>query len=221
MLLNVQRRAARFIAQRARRQIERLRTPWPHLEVGPHSYGAVHVVYQDGDPPTSVKIGDYCSIAKGVEFVVGGVHPTDWVSTYPFRSVNGLPGALEDGHPTSHGDIIVGNDVWIARNATILSGVHIGDGAVIATSAVVTRDVRPYSIVAGVPAREMSRRFTDQQVNDLLRIAWWTWPHEELLSIVHLLNDSDVDALIAYGDRRRTSAAVEGQSETEPLGSLD
>lgn len=184
--------------------IDRLRhppVPWPHLRVGAHTYG-VHVFAHAGDPPNMVEVGAYSSIAPGAELMIGGNHRSDWASTYPFRIRCGLEGALKDGNPTSHGPILVGNDVWIGSGALILSGVTIGDGAIVAARAVVARDVRPYSIVAGNPAREVRRRFTDNTVSALLAIAWWTWPHEELLNIVPLLNGAPVEDLIAYGRAR-------------------
>jgi hypothetical protein len=113
-----------------------------------------------------------------------------------------LPGAFEDGMPASRGPIIIGNDVWIGRNAMILSGVTVGNGAVVGAEAVVTRDVRPYAVVAGNPAREVRRRFTDEQVDALQELRWWDWPDSGIRDVVHLLNGAPVDELIAYGNRR-------------------
>jgi hypothetical protein len=120
----------------------------------------------------------------------------------PFRVMFDLPGAAADGHPASKGDITIGSDVWIGREALVLSGVTVGHGSVIGARAVVTKDVAPYSIVVGSLAVQRGRRFNDEQVNALLSLAWWEWPENELLSIVHLLNGADVDELIAYGRRR-------------------
>lgn len=175
--------------------------PWPHTSYGPHSYGGT-VIYHEGDPPSRLTVGGYTSIAEGVQFMIGGNHHPEWASMFPFRVIFDLLGAGTDGHPASKGDITIGSDVWIGRDAMVLSGVTVGHGAVIGARAIVTRDVAPYSIVAGSPAVSKSRRFTDEQVTTLLSLAWWEWPEEELLSIVHLLNGADVDELIADGRRR-------------------
>jgi acetyltransferase-like isoleucine patch superfamily enzyme len=167
--------------------------------IGPHTYGEFRINFGRGER-ARVDIGDYCSIAYGVKFVVGGNHRPDWVSTFPFRVLWGMPGAWTDGHPRPEADIAVGNDVWIGSEALILPGIKIGDGAVIATRAVVTRDVRPYSIVAGVPAREVRRRFSDDQVDGLLRMRWWDWPEERIKAHVDLLSSPDVDALLALAN---------------------
>ncbi|MBA3807488.1 MAG: CatB-related O-acetyltransferase [Solirubrobacterales bacterium] len=164
--------------------------------IGPHTNGEYRIEYRRGERGR-VDIGDYCSIAFGVRFMLGGNHRPDWVSTFPFRILWDMPGAWSDGHPRPAGDITVGNDVWIGAEALILAGVKIGDGAVIATRAVVTRDVRPYAIVAGVPAREVRRRFSDEQIEGLLKLRWWDWPQERVRASVELLCSPDVDALLA------------------------
>ena len=169
------------------------------LSMGRHSYGAPRVRTFAGDS-ARVKIGSFVSIAEEVEFIPGGNHRVDWVSTYPFRWMFGLPGALEDGHPASKGDIVVGHDVWLGTGARILSGVSIGNGAVVGAGAVVSRDVRPYAVVVGNPAREVARRFSDAQIESLERIRWWDWPQELILERVPLLCSPDVDALIAAAD---------------------
>jgi acetyltransferase-like isoleucine patch superfamily enzyme len=166
------------------------------LTVGRCTYGEPLVATFPGDT-ASVRIGAYCSIGPDVILMDGGDHRVDWVSTFPFRGYFDLPGAYEDGHPRTRGDIEIGNDVWIGRGARVRSGVTVGDGAVIGAYAVVTRDVRPYAIVAGVPARELRRRFSDEQVQALQRIAWWQWPHDAVLASVARLCSADVDAFIS------------------------
>lgn len=169
------------------------------LTVGEHTYGDPGVVVYPGDD-TKVSIGRYCSIADGAEFMVGANHRVEWVTTYPLRIMYGLPGAMEDGHPTTKGDITIGNDVWIGTDVLILSGVTVGDGAVIGASAVVGSDVRPYSIVAGNPAREIRRRFDDEEIKRMRQIAWWEWPDEVVKERVADLNNPDIGSFIRrYG----------------------
>jgi acetyltransferase-like isoleucine patch superfamily enzyme len=171
------------------------------LSMAEHSYGRPTVHVYAGDRHC-VRVGRFCSLASGVEFFVGGMHRADWISTYPFRVRFEMPGALTDGQPHSRGDIKIGNDVWIAAGATVLSGVTIGDGAVVGAGAVVSRDVRPYGVVTGNPAREVRRRFDDEAVDALLRIAWWDWPLEQILENVDGLSSPDIAEFISrFGSR--------------------
>ncbi|MTD46215.1 antibiotic acetyltransferase [Conexibacter sp. W3-3-2] len=165
------------------------------LTLGRHSYGDPLVLAHDGDTGR-VRVGSFTSIAHGVTFVCGGNHRVDWATTFPIRARLGLPGAFEDGHPASNGDIEIGHDVWLGREALILSGVTIGNGAVVAARSVVTRDVRPYAIVGGNPAKEIRRRFDDDTVDRLLALQWWTWPDERVIAEVDRLCSPDVTALL-------------------------
>lgn len=126
-----------------------------------------------------LRIGKYCSVAP-CEVFLGGNHHAEWVSQYPLASKLGLPGAIDDAW--NRGDVVLGNDVWVGHDAMILSGVTVGDGAVIAARAVVTKDVRPYAVVAGNPAREVKRRFDDETVARVHALAWWDWPVEEIVA---------------------------------------
>ncbi len=165
------------------------------LSIGRCSYGSPLIATFPGDR-AHVRIGAFCSIGPDVVLMDGGDHRIDWVSTFPFRVYLELPGAYADGHPRSRGDIEIGNDVWIGRGARVRSGVSVGDGAVIGAYAVVTRDVRPYAVVVGSPAREVRRRFGDEQVQALQRIAWWLWPMEQIEARVPQLCSADIDAFI-------------------------
>jgi acetyltransferase-like isoleucine patch superfamily enzyme len=180
-------------------RISRRRTAWQHqpglASVGRFSYGAPSVQRHEGETAT-VSIGSFVAIARDVVMIPAGNHRVDWVTTFPLRIMLGLEGAGVDGHPASRGDITVGNDVWIGYGATILSGVTIGDGAVVGARAVVARDVRPYAIVVGNPAREVRRRFDDATVERLLTLGWWDWPLEEIRRRVPLLCDQDVQRLL-------------------------
>ena len=144
-----------------------------------------------------VSIGKFCSIAKNVRIITGGIHPTDWISTYPFRNQFNLPGKTRDGMPKTNGDIIVGHDVWIGTGVTILSGVKIGNGAVVATGAVVTKDIPAYAIVGGVPAKVIKYRFTPNQIKDLEMINWYDWHIEKIKDNIHLLSSNSIEEFIS------------------------
>lgn len=143
-----------------------------------------------------VSIGAFCSIAWDAIFMLGGNHDLDRVTTFPLRLKLDLPMAAADGSAASRGDIVVGNDVWIGADALILSGVKIGNGAVIGARAVVAGDVRPFAIVVGNPAREIRRRFTDEQIEALESIAWWDWPIEKIRANAGLLTSDSIDEFI-------------------------
>lgn len=131
---------------------------------GHKTYDNNAIVYRWSKAPLT--IGNYCSISYGVKFVVDdGHHTYNKVSNYPFKG-NALGGKM---------GITVGNDVWIGLNATILYGVTIGDGATIAAGSVVTKDVLPYSVVGGVPAKEISRKCSEEEASSMSQIAWWNW----------------------------------------------
>lgn len=120
-------------------------------------------------------IGKFCMIASGVTFIMNGAnHLSESISAYPFAIFgHGWEDAM-DGKAYPHkGDTTIGNDVWIGYNATILAGVTIGDGAIIATNATVTKDVEPYTIVGGNPAKEIRKRFTSEEIERLLELKWW------------------------------------------------
>ena len=134
------------------------------VHVGKSTYGNLYVHNSSID--YHVRIGNYCSIANNVAFLVSSDHPLHFLSTYPFKTK-----LLNMGYEgVSKGDIIIDDDVWIGYGATILSGVHIGQGAVIAAGAVVTKDVPPYAIVGGVPAKVIQYRFKEEVISFLLKL---------------------------------------------------
>ena len=167
------------------------------LQVGKHTYQwkSLHIDVYFGSEANLV-IGKYCSFSKNIRIITGGIHPTNWVSTFPFRNHFNLPGKFKDGMPTSNGDVIIGNDVWIGTGVTILSGVKIGDGAVIATGAVVTKDIPDYAVAGGVPAKVIKFRFTPEQISNLLNIKWWDWEEDQILNYIPLLSSSNIDEFI-------------------------
>ena len=161
---------------------------------GHMSYGKPRILaFQSHE---KVVIGKYCSIAEGVTIIPGGNHRVDWVTTYPLRIKFKMDGANQDGHPSTKGDVIVGNDVWIASGVKILSGVKIGDGAVIGANALVSKDVEPYSIVGGNPAKHIKYRFSDEIISKLLEIKWWDWEDEKVKENVDLLCNDNLDEFI-------------------------
>lgn len=164
-------------------------------EIGVGTYGKPQVLHgQD----SVLKIGRYCSIAPEVLILLGGEHHTNWVTTYPFyQYYEGAERSPGFGFPMTCGDVIIGNDVWIGHGARVLSGVTIGNGAVIAAASVVTRDVQPYAIVGGVPARLIRFRFPASTIEELQRIAWWEWDSQEIRESWPLLLSDDVDAFVA------------------------
>ena len=148
-----------------------------------------------------VSVGRYSSISGGTRILLGGHHHPEWVSTYPFRIKFGLSGAYHDGQPFTKGRVIIGSDVWIGYDVIVLSGVHIGHGAVVATGSVVTKDVPPYTMIGGNPARPIRKRFDDDTITALLRIAWWDWPHEKVLEHAGLLSSPDIQDFIRIHGR--------------------
>lgn len=147
-----------------------------------------------------LRIGKFCSIAQNVTVFLGGEHRPDWVTTYPF---NALVPALSyiPGHPRTKGDVVIGNDVWLGDGATILSGVRIGDGAVVGARALVTKDVPPYGIVGGNPAKLLRYRFEPEVVSRLLGLRWWDWVLADIEAAVPLLLNDDLAGFLAYGER--------------------
>jgi chloramphenicol O-acetyltransferase type B len=193
-------RSAKQPAERATRRDNR-------LVLGRGSYASdPNIVVGFGDPDHKVTVGNYTAIAAEATFLLGGEHHPEWVSTFPFRITYDLPGKCEDGQPNSRGPIIIGNDVWLGRGVTVLSGVTIGDGAVVGARSLVVKDVEPYTIVGGVPAHVIRRRFQDHHIEALLATSWWDWPEQEILGIVEILCSQDVTALLAYAEKRLRGA---------------
>lgn len=162
-------------------------------KIGKHTYGEPLILHWGEN--SKLTIGNFCSIADNVKIFLGGNHRIDWVTTYPFNALSDIWDNAKDiiGHPATKGDVIIGNDVWIGYGATILSGVTISDGAVIGAEAVVTKDVSPYAIVVGNPAREIKKRFSDENIKQLLKIKWWDWEDSEISKKIHLLCSGNID----------------------------
>lgn len=179
----------------------------PNIIVGDYTY------YDDALAPTEFEknnvlfnypefgdkliIGKFCSIASGTKFIMGSAnHRLGSVTTYPFNVFGGSWQENTPDHMSQlpfKGDIVIGNDVWISRESIIMPGVKIGDGAIIAAYSVVTKDVEPYSVVGGNPARFIKKRFNDELIELLLEFKWWDLPPEKLVTVLPLLCDFDLE----------------------------
>lgn len=174
---------------------DRLKHLAGRVEIGDHTYGKPLVFHWEEN--TKLKIGKFCSISDEVKIFLGGNHRADWISTYPFPGLTGSwpeAASIED-HNVSKGNVIIGNDVWIGYGANILSGVTIGDGAVIGAFSLVTKDVAPYSIVGGNPAKEIRKRFDDGQIEKLLKLKWWDWSDDKIKKNLRILCSSEIDKI--------------------------
>lgn len=186
----------------------------PNIYIGDYTY------YDDTDAPEAFQdhvthhyeflgdkliIGKFCAIAKGITFIMNGAnHRMCSVTTYPF---NIMGGGWEKAVPALDelplkGDTVVGNDVWIGQNVTVMPGVQIGDGAIIAANAVVTKDVPPYCIAGGNPCRVVKKRFDDELIAYLLSLQWWNWPAEKIFTHLEILCSGDLTLIkkAAQGD---------------------
>lgn len=184
----------------------------PDIQVGEHTY------YHDSEkdprdflknnvlyhfPPfthDTIIIGKYCSIACGTTFICSGAcHSFEPLATYPFVLANAHWGLPEEKYVQPEkiwnvkGPTVVGNDVWLGYKSVIMPGVHIGDGAIIGSRAIVTKDVEPYTVVVGTPARPIRKRFDDAQIEKLKKMQWWNLPDEDVQQIAPLLIDAKID----------------------------
>lgn len=172
---------------------ELLADRYPEYRIGRGSYGDLVIARYVGD--AQLIMGAYCSVAANVQVLLGGEHRPDWATTYPFNAQDPRFTHLE-GHPRTKGDVVIGNDVWLGREAMILSGVTIGDGAVVGARALVTRDVPPYGIVAGNPAVLVRKRFDEPTIARLLALRWWDWPDERVARAVEAMSSRDVTGFL-------------------------
>lgn len=148
------------------------------IRIGRFTYGYENVYVRQWNEGASLTIGSFCSIALNLTVFLGGNHRVDWITTFPFGHLyaDELGGEGIPGHNVSKGDVIIGHDVWIGHGVTIMSGIKIGDGAVIGANSMVVKDVAPYEIVGGNPARRLRMRFSDEIISLLLELKWWNLP---------------------------------------------
>lgn len=170
----------------------------------PRDFQRNNVLYHYPINQERLVIGKFCSIACGAKFLFNSANHTQRsLSTYIFPvlfeewdlDVERIPEAWDN-----RGDIIIGNDVWIGYEAVILSGVTIGDGAIVAARAVVTRDVPPYTIVGGVPAKPIRQRFSNPDIAQLLELRWWDWPKEKIARTIDAIQSGDLEGLKRAAD---------------------
>jgi len=163
----------------------------PHISIGRYTYGLPIVLFGSAEG-TSLKIGKYCSIPhKRMTIMLGGEHRIDWISTFPFSQelqCSELPCTQH-----SKGNVTIGNDVWFGINCTVMSGVTIGNGAVVAAHALVVKDVPPYAIVGGVPAKVIAYRFSRETIDKLSQIEWWDWEASKIKKASPLLTKSNIE----------------------------
>ena len=181
----------------------------PRIEVGdftiyndfvndPCDFQQNNVLYHYPVNGDRLAIGRFCSIACGASFLMNSAnHAMGSLSTYvfPIFYEEWDHGMVVTEAWDNRGDILIGNDVWIGYEAVILSGVTIGDGAIVAARSVVTKDVPPYTIVGGVPAKPIRRRFDRETIDALLELRWWDWPAEKLAGCLRAIQDGDLEAL--------------------------
>ena len=178
----------------------------PNIMVGDYTYYddfenvsnfEINVKYHFDFIGDKLVIGKFCMIASDVTFIMNGAnHLTDAITSYPFAIFGqDWSKAMEGKTYPTKGDTVVGNDVWIGHQATIMPGIKIGDGAIIATNSTVTKNVEPYTVVGGNPAREIRKRFANKDIATLLEIKWWNWDIERITRNVKNLTGNNIDKL--------------------------
>lgn len=181
----------------------------PNIIAGRYSYysGYYHghsfddcarYLFPDRDDVDKLIIGSFCSIGTGAAFIMAGNqgHRYDWASSFPFFYMQEEPafaGSIDAYRKA--GDTVIGSDVWIGTEALIMPGVKVGHGAVIGSRALVAKDIEPYTIVGGNPAKPIKKRFSDEEIAMLLEMAWWDWPLDEIRTAMPLLCSSDIAGL--------------------------
>ena len=181
----------------------------PNIEVGdftiyndfindPRDFQKNNVLYHYPVNKDRLIIGKFCSIACGARFLMNSAnHTLHSLSTYtfPLFDEEWNQGMKPAESWDNKGDIVIGNDVWIGFEAVVLAGVTIGDGAIIGTHAIVTKDIPPYTIVGGIPARPIRKRFSDEDIASLLALGWWNWPAEKISASLKDIQSGNIESL--------------------------
>ena len=161
----------------------------PMKSVGKYTYDVCNITMHFSESGAGLFLGSFCSISSGCVVYLGGNHRSEWATTYPFGHMN--PEVFDKfdgaGHPKTNGNVVIGNDVWTGSDTTIMSGVTVGDGAVIAANSHVVKNVEPYSIVGGNPARLIRYRFEEDIRKKLVLLKWWDLPDDKINQITPLL----------------------------------
>ena len=176
------------------------------VTIGRFTYGLENLSVRQWGEGASLSIGSFCSLADNIRIILGGNHRTDWITTFPFGHIfqEDLGTTKVPGHPSTKGDVVIGNDVWIGSSVTIMSGVTIGDGACIAANACVTKDVAPYHVVGGNPGRSLKERFDAKTIEMLLTLRWWELPLDDIKQLSsHLCAAPDLPLLVELVARYR------------------
>lgn len=162
---------------------------------GDYSYGEVKIIGSSAH----VYVGKFTSIADNVKVIMLGHNP-DNISTFPFnhKLFSKTFGSIKGNHPKKYGNINIGSDVWIGYNTTIFGGVNISDGAIIAANSTVLKDIKPYEIIGGIPAKHISFRFSEEVIDLLLKVKWWNWNIKEIKKISPILCNNKIDDFINY-----------------------
>jgi virginiamycin A acetyltransferase len=160
--------------------------------IGKYTYGLPKIFKIESN--SQIQIGNFCSIANDVNIFLDGEHESKNISTYPFGHFKKFK-TKKKFITKSKGKVTIGNDVWIGYRVTILSGVNIGDGAVIGACALVNKDVAPYTIVGGIPAKIIKKRFDDKTIKKLLKIKWWNWSDEKIQKNIETLHSNNLNKL--------------------------
>ena len=175
-------------------------TIYNDFENDPREFEKNNVLYHYPINNDKLIIGNFYSIACGAKFIFNSAnHTLSSLSTYPFpifyeewgQDIEEVASAWDN-----KGDIVIGNDVWIGYGAVILSGVTIGDGAIIGTNALVTKDIPPYTIAGGIPAKTIRKRFSEEKISALMKIKWWDWSEEKILKNLKFIKSGDTDSLM-------------------------
>ena len=179
-----------------------LQEKYPQYHIGRESYGDLEVLAWPNEKAI-LKVGAFCSFAPGAKVLLGGNHRQDWITTFPLSVFWNIEHNTNNDQNISmtKGNIDIGNDVWIGTEAIVLSGVNIGNGAVIGARAVVTKDVPPYAVVAGNPAKIINKRFDDEVIQKFQEIKWWDWDKKTITKAAPLMLSKNLEAFFQFVEK--------------------